>query len=80
MKNQIPLDNKVSSIQPLLQQTSYDYHTKLENTDTTEMLCRLLKQQSASEVDTDCFDGNPLNYTYFMTIFREIVESKIEDP
>ena len=24
-------------------------------------------------------DGNPLNFKYFMTLFREVVESKIED-
>ena len=28
----------------------------------------------------EIFDGNPLNYRYFMTLFREVVESKIEDP
>ena len=27
----------------------------------------------------DVFDGNPLNFPYFMTLFREAVESKIED-
>ena len=41
--------------------------------DTNEILCRLLKQQSALEVDIDCFNGNPLNYRYFMAIFKEVV-------
>ena len=41
---------------------------------------KLLKQQSAPDVDMEIFDGNPLNYRYFMTLFREVVESKIEDP
>ena len=27
-----------------------------------------------------CFDGNPLNYHYFMALFSEVVETKIEDP
>ena len=31
-------------------------------------------------MDIDVFDGNPLNFRYFMTLFREVVESKIEDP
>ena len=41
---------------------------------------QLLEQQSAPDVDIDVFDGNPLNFKYFMTLFREVVESKIEDP
>ena len=48
--------------------------------DTNEILCRLMKQQSALEVDIDCFDGNPLNYRYFMAIFKEVVENRIDDP
>ena len=48
--------------------------------DTNEVLCRLMKQQSAPEVDTDSFDGNPLNYRYFMAIFKEVVENRIDDP
>ena len=43
-------------------------------------MCQLLKQQSAPDVDIDVLDGNPLNFKYFMTFFREVVESKIEDP
>ena len=39
-----------------------------------------MKQQSAPEVDIDCFDGNPLNYRYFMAIFKEVVENRIDDP
>ena len=39
-----------------------------------------MKQQSAPDVDIDVFDGNPLNFKYFMMLFREVMESKIEDP
>ena len=46
----------------------------------TDMLCKLLKVQSAPDVDMECFDGNVLEYHYFMGLFREIVESKVEDP
>ena len=28
----------------------------------------------------ECFDGNVLEYQYFMALFREVVESKTEDP
>ena len=31
-------------------------------------------------MDIEIFDGNPLNFKYFMMLFRELVESKIEDP
>ena len=48
--------------------------------DTNEILCRLMKQQSAPKVDNDSFDGNPLNYRYFMAIFKEVVENRIDDP
>ena len=46
--------------------------------EVSDVLCQLLKQQSAPDVDV--FDGNPLNFKCFMTLFREVVESKIEDP
>ena len=48
--------------------------------DTNEILCRLIKQQSAPEIDTYFFDGNLLNYRYFMAIFKEVVENRIDDP
>ena len=38
-----------------------------------------MKQQSTPEIDLDVFDGNPLNFHYFMAVFRETVEKKIED-
>ena len=52
----------------------------IDNLDTNKILCQLLKQQSAPEIDIDCFDGNPLNYRYFMAIFAEVVENRINDP
>ena len=50
------------------------------NHKTSSVLCKLLQQQAAPKVDIDCFDGNPLNYHYFMALFCEVVETKIEDP
>ena len=41
---------------------------------------KLLKVQSSPDVDMECFDGNVLEYHYLMALFREVVESKIEDP
>ena len=48
--------------------------------EVSDVLCQLLKEQSASDVDADVFDCNPLKFKYFMTLFREVVQSKIEDP
>ena len=31
-------------------------------------------------MDIDVFDGNSLNFKYFMALFREVMEIKIEDP
>ena len=44
------------------------------------MLCQLPKQQGAPEVDFDVSLGDPLEYHYFMEIFKEVVEKRIEDP
>ena len=48
--------------------------------EVSDVLCQLLKQQSAPDVDIDVFDGNPLNFKYFMSLFRQVVESKMKDP
>ena len=45
-----------------------------------EMMCKLLNQQSTPEIDKDVFGGNPLEFHYFMAVFDETVEKKIEVP
>ena len=50
-----------------------------ESVDNTEMICKLLQWQAAPHVDIERFDGNPINYQYFMSIFKEVVEDRIED-
>ena len=42
--------------------------------------CKLLKLQAAPEVDMEPFDGNLLNYHHFMALFKDVFESKVEDP
>ena len=44
------------------------------------MMCKLVNEQSAPEIDIDVFGGNPLEFHYFMAVFHEAVEKKIEDP
>ena len=36
--------------------------------EVSDVLCQLLKQQSVLDVDIDVFDGNSLNFRYFMTL------------
>ena len=44
------------------------------------MLCKLIQRQGASEDDIDIFSGDPLEYHYFMEVFKGVVEKKIENP
>ena len=47
--------------------------------DVTEIFCKLV-EQSVPDVDLDVFDGNPLEYHYFMILFHEFVEKRVDDP
>ena len=47
---------------------------------TSDMLCKILRLQSAPDVDIETFDGNVSNYHYFIALFKEVVESKADDP
>ena len=44
-----------------------------------ETMCWLLKQQSAPEIELDVFNGNPMEFHYFMAVFREVVEKRVDD-
>ena len=44
------------------------------------MICYLLRQQSAPEVEVETFRGDPLEYYYYISVFRKAVELKIDDP
>ena len=43
------------------------------------MIFKLFQQHGTPEVEVDKFSGNPLKYQYFSTIFKEVVEGKIQD-
>ena len=43
-------------------------------------LCHLVKQQSTTDIELDVFDGNPLDFYYFVILLHEIVEKRIDDP
>ena len=45
----------------------------------TEM-CELLRQQAVPELEIDIFDGNPMDFHYFIAVFKEVLEDKVTDP
>ena len=40
---------------------------------------KLVREQSAPQVDMEPFEGNRLDFTYFMSIIQESVEKNIDD-
>ena len=42
----------------------------------TEMMCELVRQQTTPELEIDIFDSNPMDFNYFMAIFKEVLENK----
>ena len=48
--------------------------------DMVGMMSKLLRQQAAPDVDIDIFSGDPVEYHYFIAVFEEVVEKKIDDP
>ena len=51
-----------------------------ESTLHAATLSGLFNQQNAPNVDIDVFNGDPMEYQYFIATFREVVEKKIADP
>ena len=47
---------------------------------SSDALWKLFQLHAAPEVDMEQFDDSPLNYHYFMVLFGEVVETKIEEP
>ena len=54
--------------------------TITQNRPIDQILCTMMRQQLAPEVDMEVYDGNPLNYNYFLATFKEVVENNIDDP
>ena len=48
--------------------------------DMLGMMSKLLRQQAAPDVDINIFNGDPVDYHYFIAVFEEVVEKKIDDP
>ena len=45
----------------------------------SEMMYRLLKQQSAPEIEIDIFDGNLMELHYLMAVLKDVVEKRVDD-
>ena len=58
--------------------TASDHNS--QSGEVSMMLCQLLKQQWAPEVNINVFSGDPLEYHYFMEICKEVVVKRIETP
>ncbi|MEL7338835.1 MAG: DUF1759 domain-containing protein [Bacteroidota bacterium] len=61
------------------EQTNSNRDVEPESESMVEMLCRLLRQQAAPVVDMESFDGNPMDYHFFIATFREVVEKNVID-
>ena len=44
----------------------------------TNVFWWLLQKQAGTEVDREVFDGDLLIFKYFVSIFREVVETKLD--
>ena len=54
-------------------------HGKNQN-NITEMICELLRQQAAPELEIDISDSNPMDFNYFMAVFKGVMKNKMTDP
>ena len=49
-----------------------------ENDCRTEIISKLLQRQATPHLDIEKSDGNPINYHYFMSIFKEVVKTELK--
>ena len=62
------------------QSSNYELNKNYQSDgEVSKMLCKLIQQQGAPEFDIDTFSGDHLEYHYFMEVFKEVVEKRIED-
>ena len=73
-----PRDN-VKSVQSGID-NNHEERNYITTKTSSNALCTLIQQQAAPAVDMEKFDGNLLNYHYFMALFSKVVEAKIKVP
>ena len=76
--------NKERSVQ--LKQRVKEFRSRIE-VDQTERgkgfhgkICKLLPQKSSLDVAIDVLDGNPFEFNYFISVFKELAENRIAEP
>ena len=61
------------------QKTSTKKMLGVQDDSVNEMMYQLLKQQSAPQTEIDVFNGNPMEFHYFMAVFREVGKKRVDD-
>ena len=57
--------------------TKEELEFERDQKNVTEMMCERLQQQAAPDLEIDIFDGNPMDFHYFMAVFKDVVENKV---
>ena len=84
--NENQLHNAQDKIDERIKEKEDKFHQKTsskkllgaQGDSVNEMMFQLLKQQSAPEIEIDVFDGNPMEFHYFMAVFKEVVEKRVD--
>ena len=63
-------DTFTDGLQPRNSTNNYNYENKI---------VEMLKLSQAQTVDLDVFDGNVVEFPYFLTTFKQVVEEKVPD-
>ena len=77
-RNTRDLQDKVNRQNPP-DKTKEELEYERDQKNVTEMMCELLRQQAAPDLEIDIFDHNPVDFYYFMAVFKEAVENKVTD-
>ena len=82
-KNRDSCNNEYSSCKDdILQRTWHkrdDHDTTSGVKELSHAIVQLANLQSAPRAELDVFNGNPLNYAYFRTTFKDVVERSVTD-
>ena len=73
MKTEITLAN--DTLNERKEETTTDNIIRLN-----ELMVKTLRLQAAPKVEIDAFAGDPLEYSYFIQNFKDVVENLIDDP
>ena len=58
----------------------YGHPSDKNQSDMVAIMSKLLRQQAAPDVDINIFMGDSVDCHYFIAVFDEVVEKKIDDP